>query len=69
MSDNGVLDTGKGGPDRDGHGYATFGRVVSGMRVLEAIQNEPVGGATGIEMLEGQILTAPVTINRVYRKE
>ena len=64
MIDNEVLDTGKGGPDRDGHGYATFGRVVNGMDVLDAIQDLPTDGAAGMEMLQGQILTEPVIIHR-----
>ncbi len=69
MSDNEVLDTDNGGPNRDGHGYATFGRVVRGMKVLEDIQAQPKGGATGIEALKGQILSQPVSIRRMYRRE
>jgi len=69
MSDNAVLDTGEGGANRDGHGYATFGRVVRGMRVLDAIQREPADGATQIEMLQGQVLAQPVPITRMYIKE
>ncbi|MEM7100038.1 MAG: peptidylprolyl isomerase [Pseudomonadota bacterium] len=66
MIDNEILDTGKGGPNRDGHGYAVFGRVVSGMRVLEAIQDLPKDGPTQIDMLQGQILSDPVRIEQVY---
>jgi len=67
MSDNAVLDTGSATDKRDGHGYATFGRVLRGMRVLEAIQRLPKGGATEIELVRGQILTEPVLIHRAYR--
>lgn len=69
MSDNVVLNTGEGGANRDGHGYATFGRVVRGMRVLDAIQRQPADGATEIEMLKGQVLATPVAITRMYVKE
>lgn len=67
LSDNPVLDTGMGGPDRDGFGYAAFGRVLRGMRALEAIQSQPAQGPTSIELVKGQILTEPVRIERAYR--
>ena len=67
VTDNPVLDTGAEVPGRDGQGYATFGRVLRGLRVLEAIQALPVDGETGRERLRGQILSEPVTIERVYR--
>ena len=54
-------------PGRDGMGYATFGRVLRGMRVLEQIQALPTDGATGMERLQGQILRKPVAIQRVVR--
>lgn len=43
----------------DGQGFATFGYVTSGMDVVRAIQQSPH---------EGQKLTPPVVIKRVYRK-
>ena len=67
MVDNEVLDTNKGGADRDGHGYAVFGRVVRGMRVLETIQAQNTQGETGIEMLRGQILKKPIIIRKISR--
>lgn len=67
LSDNPVLDTGQGSPERDGFGYAAFGRVLRGMRVLEAIQSRPADGPTGIELVKGQILAEPVRIERAYR--
>ena len=44
--------------NRDGQGFAAFGRVTSGMEVVRAIQS---GAATG------QSLTVPVTIVRIIR--
>ena len=41
VGDNFVLDTDAGDPTRDGYGYATFGRVVGGMEVLEEIHGLP----------------------------
>ena len=69
ISDNPSLDTGDTSRNPDGQGYATFGRVLRGMRVLEAIQAMPANAPTGIEVLEGQILTEKVIIERVYRIE
>ena len=42
----------------DGQGFAAFGRVVSGMDVVRAIQASPA---------DGQHLTPPVTIRSVRR--
>lgn len=67
ITDNPVLDTGAEVPGRDGMGYATFGRVLRGMRVLEQIQALPTDGTTGMERLQGQILREPVAIQRVVR--
>ena len=69
ITDNLVLDSGEPTERLDGHGYATFGRVLKGMRVVEAIQGLPRDGASSIEMLRGQILTNPVVIRRAYRVE
>ncbi len=43
----------------DGQGFAAFGRVVKGMDVVKKIQTAPA---------EGQTLTAPVKILKVFRK-
>ncbi len=58
MVDNPELDTGQGTPERDGHGYATFGRVLRGMPVLHAIEQLPAEGET-----------QPIKIIRAYRVE
>ncbi len=64
-----MLDTGNTSRNPDGQGYATFGRVLRGMRVLENIQSLPADGATEVELVKGQILSQPVQILRVYRVE
>ncbi len=64
LEDNPVLDHGVTAEGRDGYGYATFGRVLRGMRVLEAIAAEPTDGQAGMERLRGQILREPVIIRR-----
>ena len=69
VQDNPRLDTGYEAEGLDGEGYATFGRVLRGMRVLERIQRLPSDAPTAIEMLQGQILEEPVTIRRAYRVE
>ena len=69
VQDNPMLDTGYTSEGRDGHGYATFGRVLRGMRVLERIQRLPSDAPAPIEMLQGQILQEPVVIRRAYRVE
>ena len=65
VSDNTRLDTGPAEPPRNGLGYATFGRVVRGLDVLDAIQNLPADAETEIEMLQGQILGNQVTITNM----
>ena len=67
LSDNPELDTGASVSGRDGFGYATFGRVVRGIGVLDAIQNLPTDAETSIEQVRGQILRDPIRIRRAYR--
>ncbi len=67
VHDNPGLNSGNTNNGRDGHGYATFGRIIRGLKVLEAIQLMPAERATSIELLQGQLLTDPVVIERVYR--
>ena len=69
LQDNPMLDAGYTADGRDGHGYATFGRVLRGMRVLEQIQRLPSDAPTPIDMLQGQILEEPVVIRNAYRVE
>ena len=73
LSDNPELDTGAGVPGRDGFGYATFGRVLRGLGVLDVMQALPADGETTIEQAQGQVspvssrdparLPRPVTTN------
>ncbi len=67
VQDNPVLDSGYESENRDGEGYATFGRVLRGLRVLERIQRLPSDAPTSIELVQGQILEEPVVIRRAYR--
>ena len=67
LSDNPELDTDAGTPGRDGFGYATFGRVMSGISVLDGLLELPADGETTIEQVRGQILRDPVRIRRAYR--
>ena len=67
LSDNPELDTDAGTPGRDGFGYATFGRVVQGIDVLDAMLGLPADGETTIEQVRGQVLRDPIGIRRAYR--
>ncbi len=67
LGDSSVLNTDQGGPDRDGFGYATFGRVVRGIEVLDAIQQLPTDAPTDNEIVQGQILNDPVPIHTIRR--
>lgn len=69
VGDNFVLDTGAGDPTRDGFGYATFGRVVRGMEVLDEIHGLPTDAPAASEVVQGQILNEPVPILSVRRAE
>jgi predicted dienelactone hydrolase/cyclophilin family peptidyl-prolyl cis-trans isomerase len=67
VNDNPVLDTGNTSRYPEGHGYATFGRVLRGLPLLQQIQAMPSDAPAAIEFLQGQLLTQPITIRRVYR--
>ncbi len=67
VGDNFVLDTDAGDPTRDGFGYSTFGRVIRGMEVLDAIHRLPTDAPAYSEVVRGQILTDPVRILGVRR--
>jgi peptidyl-prolyl cis-trans isomerase A (cyclophilin A) len=55
VKDNTFLDQAN---SRDGHGYAVFGKVVSGMDVVEKIRAVPTGNRSGHQ----NVPLAPVTI-------
>ncbi|MEM6705348.1 MAG: peptidylprolyl isomerase [Acidobacteriota bacterium] len=62
LKDNPSLDTGDVSRQPDGQGYATFGRVTSGIDVLEKIQGLPTADEAAMPALRGQLLVEPVTI-------
>ena len=62
IADNPALDTGNTMRQPDGQGYATFGRVVRGMEILEEIQGLPTITDAGSEVLRGQMLEQAVPI-------
>lgn len=66
IQDNPELDSGYTQGGRDGYGYATFGRVVRGMDLLQEIQQMRSETPTPIERVQGQILNEPVRIERMY---
>ncbi|WP_371398755.1 peptidylprolyl isomerase [Algimonas porphyrae] len=66
IGDNSFLDTG-GERNPDGAGYATFGKVVRGMNVVEAIQAREAKGESPVPVTDNQYLTDPVIITRAYR--
>ncbi len=62
LADNPVLDTGSVVRNPDGQGYATFGRVLSGLPLLEALQDMPRRQDASAGRLAGEILQTPVQI-------
>lgn len=67
LSANPGLDTGDTSRNPDGRGYATFGRVVRGMDVLERIQAMSTDAPKPLTAMQRQILDRPVIIRRAYR--
>lgn len=67
IGDNSFLDYG-GERNPDSQGYATFGKVISGMDVVRRIQAMEANGQSGDDVVTGQILTTPVKITVAYRK-
>jgi peptidyl-prolyl cis-trans isomerase A (cyclophilin A) len=66
IGDNSFLDTG-GERNPDGAGYATFGTIVRGLNVVEAIQARDASGDSPDPVTDNQYLTDPVIITRAYR--
>ena len=48
-------------PQPDGHGYAVFGKVISGMDVIDKIRQSPTGNLGGFQ----NVPTTPISINSV----
>ena len=57
VKDNDRLDAANAG---DGNGYAVFGKVISGMDVVDKIRDVP----TGSKGLHGDVPDTPITINK-----
>jgi peptidyl-prolyl cis-trans isomerase A (cyclophilin A) len=53
----------------DGQGFAAFGRVISGMEVVEAIHWGRSDAPTENEFVQGQILNEPVVIIKAERSK
>ena len=66
VGDQPYLDANPGAPG-DNRGYAAFGRVVSGMSVVERILSLPTNGATRFADQAGQWLKPPVSIVSMRR--
>lgn len=48
-------------PQPDGHGYAVFGKVISGMDVIDKIRQSPTGNQAGFQ----NVPNTPISINQV----
>lgn len=70
LADNLVLNTGATARNPDAAGYATFGRVVAGMAVLERIQDLPTNDPKRTQTtITSQVLNRPVVIRSARRKD
>jgi peptidyl-prolyl cis-trans isomerase A (cyclophilin A) len=56
-----------GRTEPDTQGFPAFGKVISGMDVVEKIAAQPTDGVSKAEAVKGQILTEPVAIERAHR--
>jgi len=68
IGDNPSLDFG-GQRNKDGLGFASFGRVIKGMDVVKKIHQLPSDQPTDTPYTKGQILNEPVMIIKAYRKD
>jgi peptidyl-prolyl cis-trans isomerase A (cyclophilin A) len=66
LGDNPALDFG-GARNKDGQGFAAFGRVVEGMDVVRAIHDAPTVSKADDPYMKGQILEKPVKIQKLSR--
>jgi peptidyl-prolyl cis-trans isomerase A (cyclophilin A) len=58
---NVATNTGLNAPQPDGYGYAVFGKVVSGMDVIDKIRQSPTSNQSGFQ----NVPTTPISINSV----
>jgi peptidyl-prolyl cis-trans isomerase A (cyclophilin A) len=68
VTDGPELDFG-GERNPDGQGFAAFGRVISGMEVVEAIHRSRSDAPTENEYVQGQMLNEPVVIIKAARSK
>ena len=68
VGDQPSLDYG-GKRNEDGQGFASFGRVVSGMEVVRKINAIKETRAVDDPYMRNQILVEPVVIKNAYRKD
>ena len=66
IGDNPALDFG-GARNKDGQGFAAFGKVVEGMDVVRAIHDTPTVSKAADPYLKGQIIEKPVKIQKLSR--
>ena len=66
IGDQPALDYGEG-RYQDEQGFAAYGKVVSGMDVVRAINESPADGPADSDYTKGQMLTEPVAIISVKR--
>ncbi|CAN5215385.1 peptidylprolyl isomerase [soil metagenome] len=66
LGDNSALDFG-GARNKDGQGFAAFGKVVEGMDVVRKIHDAPTVTKADDPYLKGQILEKPVKIQKLSR--
>jgi peptidyl-prolyl cis-trans isomerase A (cyclophilin A) len=67
LGDNPALDFG-GSRNKDGQGFAAFGKVVEGMDVVRAIHDAPTVSKADDPYMKGQIIEKPVRILELSRK-
>lgn len=66
LGENPVLDHG-GLRNPDGLGFAVFGKVVKGLDVIKAIQQQPVAATSPDPYVKGQLLAEPVAILHISK--
>lgn len=66
LGDNPALDFG-GARNRDGQGFAAFGKVVQGMDVVREIHDAPTVTKADDPYMKGQIIENPVKIQKLSR--
>jgi peptidyl-prolyl cis-trans isomerase A (cyclophilin A) len=66
LGDNPALDFG-GARNKDGQGFAAFGKVVQGMEVVRAIHDAATVSKADDPYLKGQMLEKPVKIQKLSR--